>query len=82
MLTKEQMSFLKTEFNISKIDYSDSQILQNIRLKCFDIETEECMKRITEEGDATSDIGKRGNMAVSIIDDLYDIMYKNKITFN
>jgi len=71
-LSTEQMDFLKKEFGIVSIDYSNIQSLKKIRLKCFDIETEECYDRLNNGVD-TSSIGNRGDMAVSIIDDLEDI---------
>ena len=76
-LNKEQMAFLKKEFNIDSIDYSDKKSLQDIRLKCFDIETDETWER-WEAGIDEPSIGERGDMAVSIIDDLMDIMRASK----
>lgn len=71
-LSSEQMDFLKDEFGINNIDYNNIRSLKEIRLKCFDIETEETYNRLKEGIDAAS-IGIRGDMAVSIIDDLEDI---------
>lgn len=72
-LSHEQIIFLKSELGITNINYNDDNELKNIRLKCLDIETEEVMKQLNLGVDETS-IGWRGDMAVSIIDDLYDIM--------
>lgn len=72
-LSDEQMDFLNKEFGITDIDHSNIQSLKEIRLKCFDIETEECFERLSN-GIDTSSIGVRGDMAVSIIDDLEDII--------
>lgn len=71
-LSAEQMNFLKKEFGITNVDYNSVQSLKKLRLKCFDIETEECYDRLSN-GIDTSSIGTRGDMAVSIIDDLEDI---------
>lgn len=71
-LSAEQMDFLKDEFGINNIDYNNIRSLKEIRLKCFDIETEETYNRL-EYGIDTASIGIRGDMAVSIIDDLEDI---------
>lgn len=68
-LSDSQVKFLKEEFEITDIDYEDKERLQNIRLKCFNIETEECMKFL-ENGTDEASIGERGDMAVSIIDAL------------
>lgn len=71
-LTNAQIDFLKKEFGISQIDYSDKQMLQTIRLKCFDIETDECSDSYHNHNKNLSD---RGVIAESIIDDLYNIIY-------
>lgn len=72
-LSKEQMNFLAIELGLLQINYSDMEFLEDIRMKCFDIETEETVKCLKNEKDEVS-IGERGDMAVSIIDDLYEIM--------
>lgn len=74
-LTSKQLEFLKNEFGITKIDYSDKKAVEEIRLKCFDIETDECYDHYTAGKDTSLSIGERGDMAVSIIDDLYDIIH-------
>ena len=40
------MDFLKDEFGINNIDYNDIKSLNEIRLKCFDMETEETYNRL------------------------------------
>ena len=65
-LSDSQVKFLKEEFEITDINYEDKERLQNIRLKCFNIETEECMKSL-ENGTDEASIGEREDMAVSII---------------
>ena len=72
-LSPKQEEFLLREFGIEAVDYSTVASMEDIRLKCFDIEVEETMARMEPE-DHTDDIGERGNMAVSIIDDLADII--------
>lgn len=75
MLNSKQLEFLKKEFGITEIDYSDKKTVEEIRLKCFDIETDESYENFMAGNDASSSIGKRGDMAVSIIDDLYSIIH-------
>ena len=72
-LTKEQLDFLRAELGIEDIDYNNRTKLEEIRLKCFDIEVEETVDRLNDGIDKAS-IGERGDMAVTIIDTLYDIM--------
>ncbi len=72
-LNSKQLDFLKKEFGIEEINYSDKEKVEEIRLKCFDIECDECFDRL-EKGIDESSIGKRGNMAVAIIDALQDII--------
>ncbi len=45
-LSAEQMDFLKDEFGINNIDYNNIKSLNEIRLKCFDMETEETYNRL------------------------------------
>lgn len=71
-LNEKQLSFLKDEFGITEIDYSNKEMLEDIRLKCFEIETDEAYAQY-EAGNDDISIGERGDMAVSIIDDLYEI---------
>lgn len=73
-LNSKQLQFLKDEFGISEIDYSNKEIIEDIRLKCFDIETDEACSQY-EAGNDDVSIGERGDMAVSIIDDLYAIIH-------
>ena len=73
-LTNAQIDFLKKEFGISQIDYSNKQMLQTIRLKGFDIETDECSDSYHNRNINLSD---RGVIAESIIDDLYNIIYSS-----
>lgn len=75
-LSSEQIEFLKKEFGIVSINYNDPKIIEDIRLKCFDIETKECCDRLNR-GENNSSIGERGDMAVTIIDDLEDIAKTN-----
>ena len=77
-LNSKQLEFLKNEFGITEINYSDKKTVEEIRLKCFDIETDECYEKFMAGDDTISSIGKRGDMAVSIIDDLYDIIHFEK----
>lgn len=72
-LSKKQMAFLKKEFCIEELDYADKAYLNEIREKCFDIETEETYDRLNDGIDESS-IGERGDMAVTIIDDLEEII--------
>lgn len=72
-LSQQQKEFLKEEFGIINIDYKNSRLLEEIRLKCFDIETEETEKQLENGADEMS-IGERGDMAVTIIDDLFEII--------
>jgi hypothetical protein len=74
-LNSKQLEFLKNEFGITEIDYSDKKAVEEIRLKCFDIETDESYENFMAGDDTSSSIGKRGDMAVSIIDDLYSIIH-------
>ena len=74
-LNSKQLKFLKDEFGITKIDYSNKQEVEDIRLKCFDIETDECYDHYMADEDTSLSIGERGDMAVSIIDCLYDIIH-------
>lgn len=75
-LTNEQIAFLNTEFGMNEIDYNNLALLEEIRLKCFDIEVEETHDRL-ERGIDEDSIGERGDMAVTIIDTLYDILSGN-----
>ena len=68
-LNSEQISFLHDELGIDEVDYSNKDEMEEIRMKCFDIETDETMEHLED-----LNIGERGNMAVSIIDKLYDII--------
>ncbi|NLT08204.1 MAG: hypothetical protein GXY08_01705 [Ruminococcus sp.] len=77
-LNSKQLEFLKNEFGITKIDYSNKKEVEEIRLKCFDIETDECYDRHMAGEDTSSSIGERGDIAVSIIDALYDIIHTVK----
>lgn len=77
-LNSKQLKFLKDEFGITKIDYSNKQEVEDIRLKCFDIETDECYDHHMAGDDTSSSIGERGDMAVSIIDDLFNIIHTHK----
>jgi len=77
-LNEKQLEFLKKEFKIKDVDYSDKEQLNEIRLKCFDIETDECYDYHMAGEDTSSSIGERGDMAVSIIDALYDIIHTVK----
>ena len=45
-LSAEQMDFMKDEFGINNIDYNNIKSLKEIRLKCFDMETEETYNRL------------------------------------
>lgn len=74
-LSKKQLEFLKKEFEIESVNYSDKEKLNDIRLKCFDIETDESYDHYMAGEDTSSSIGERGDMAVSIIDDLYAIIH-------
>ena len=74
-LNSKQLEFLKNEFGITKIDYSNKKEVEEIRLKCFDIETDECYDHHMAGEDTSLSIGERGDMAVSIIDALYDIIH-------
>lgn len=74
-LNEKQLEFLKKEFKIEDVDYSNKEKLNDIRLKCFDIETDECYDHHTAGEDTSYSIGDRGDMAVSIIDVLYDIIH-------
>lgn len=76
-LNSKQLEFLKNEFGITEIDYSDKKAIEEIRLNCFDIETDECYDHHMAGEDTSSSIGERGDMAVSIIDDLYNIIHTN-----
>lgn len=76
-LSSKQLAFLKREFGITDVDYSDKKGLEEIRLKCFDIETNEAASRY-EAGNDDVSIGIRGDMAVSIIDDLYDVIHSDQ----
>jgi hypothetical protein len=77
-LNSKQLEFLKNEFGITKIDYSNKKEVEEIRLKCFDIETDECYDHHMAGEDTSSSIGERGDIAVSIIDALYDIIHTVK----
>lgn len=77
-LNSKQLKFLKDEFGITKIDYSNKKEVEEIRLKCFDIETDECYNHHMAGDDTSSSIGERGDMAVSIIDDLFNIIHTHK----
>ncbi len=72
-LSDKQLDFLYKEFGVSEIDYQNTDMLEDLRLKCFDIETDECYEHLKKGIDDVS-IGERGDMAVSIIDDLEDII--------
>ena len=53
----------------------DLELLKDLRMKCFDIETDECYDRYMAGEDTSPSIGERGDMAVSIVDDLYFIIH-------
>lgn len=72
-LNSKQLEFLKNELGIKKVDYNDRKQMMEIREKCFDIETDETIDRLEAGIDEVS-IGERGDMAVSIIDDLEEIL--------
>ena len=74
-LSDPQLEFIKKEFGITDIDYSDLELLKDLRMKCFDIETDECYDRYMAGEDTSPSIGERGDMAVSIVDDLYFIIH-------
>ena len=86
-LSSKQEEFLLREFGIETVDYSTVASMEDIRLKCFDIEVEEEMACMPPDDptepagendefiiDDTVDISERGAMASSIIDALADII--------
>jgi hypothetical protein len=73
-LNKDQVDFLEKEFGIENIDYSNKEELNEIRMKCFDVEVDETCDRLDAGIDEES-VGDRGDTATSIIDDLYDIIH-------
>lgn len=66
----EQKRFLTDELGINESDYSDMSCAEweDVQMKCFDIEVDEVMDA---EENQTS-ISDRGNIAVSLIDYIYD----------
>ena len=66
----EQKEFLANELGINESDYSHMSCAEweDVRMKCFDIEVDEV--RDAEENQTS--ISDRGNIAVSLIDYIYD----------
>lgn len=68
-ISQEQLDFLKKEFGLDLSDLQRMDINQwhEVRLKCFDIETEEA--GLAMDSETLSD---RGEIATSIVDDIFN----------
>lgn len=70
-----QKRFLRNEMGINESDYLGMSRTdwEDVRMKCFDIEVDEVMA--AEEGKIA--VSERGNMAVNLIDYIYDVVMPN-----
>lgn len=74
-LSKEQLDFLKKEFNLDRFDVEKMNIGQwhEVRMKCFDIETEEAGMVVDDSGT----ISERGEMAADFVDYIFNEIMPN-----
>ena len=74
-LSKEQLDFLKKELNLDRSNVERMNVDQwhEVRMKCFDIETEEAGMVVDDRGV----ISERGEMAAYFVDYIFNEIMPN-----